>query len=269
MTGPPLFSTGTVYCLNAGSGSTLDGLSHGTILQWFRPSSLGADAAFVNKYTTTFTGLAFLPLAANPAGLRFALDRSTTDMNLRTSHTCLELGEWCANAAVFNGAGAEADQHFYTGRIDAAMAEVSSYVSRTVGSGTLIDTDARDLGIGNLAGNAKTWVNTNGAFFMTGIWKNRSLTLAELEIQARNPWRVVVHAADCVGFWNFSTFDGSSGVRDLSGSGNHITVESGPIPITISPPMGLAEPFYNPAYFEAGPIPTEFPFLEDFSSWLS
>jgi hypothetical protein len=230
------FSAAANQFVNCGSGSSLDDLTRGTVLAWFRCTSSVAENQMISVKGTGAPGFRnFVVNGFAPTSMKLALDigRATTGLQTVSAGAAVTLNQWTCGAGVWDMAATDADQRLYLGTLTARLAEVSSYAIQQVGSGAISTDAAGNYVMGNFAGT-EDWSRFVGDIAMQAIW-NRPLSLAELVDQQAAPWP----SPGCVGFW---VLDGPGIQIDQSPYGNHGTVTGA----TFSQAIDLDEMLYPP-----------------------
>jgi hypothetical protein len=212
------FSATANQFVNFGSATSLDNLTAGTIVAWFRCTSTAAENQMLSVKGNGAPGYQnFVVNGFTPGTLRLALDigRATTGLQIVSGADAVVLNQWTFAAVVWDMAGSNTDQRLYVGSRTARVAEVASYAFQIVGSGAISDNAGGNYVLGNFAGD-QDWSRYVGQMALSAIW-NRALTLAEIERQQFRP-----HVTTgCVGFWDLH---GTGTQYDQSGNGNHGTV---------------------------------------------
>jgi len=173
--------------------------------------------------------------------IQVLMDRATTDLRASTTGTQLTVigaQKWVVVAIVFDSAGANGDQRIYAGDERTPIVEATSYSVQTVGSGTVTDTSANPLYVGN--NSALNFGVNNGQIAFVGMWST-VLSLADLRQQYNAIWQWLQQGGtDNPVLWPGCVLashlgrQGNSVALDVSGKGNHGSV-SGTTTWQISP----------------------------------
>jgi hypothetical protein len=220
--------------VSVGSNAALDQMTVGTVLCWCQLDSAppGNDSRIWSKGATGLdTGLR-INNTAGATNLRHFVVRSGTTLVVDTDNPPgLASGAWAFIGASWNTAGANGDQHLYSGSLSLAVAEVSSYVTRVVGSGTLLEDPAEPGILGNRGAGSRQF----DGILATVLIFSRQLALGEIRAQQFHPHAI----SGCVGFWHLG-FAGTGTQPDWSGGGNHGTVTGATVAahVPLGPPFG-------------------------------
>lgn len=209
--------TAVTHVVDIGSGASLDNLTAWTVLAWVYPVSLSQDLPLTFKGDAASGSTYRSCILLSTGALYLDLHRATTDLTASSAASVYAANAWQFFGFAANSAGAATDQKIFYGTLSAAVAEVGSYASQSVGSGAVVADAAYNQGIGNGIPAQAFW-GSSMRIAWVGQW-NRVLTLGEIQAQQFRPHVT----AGCVGFYHLG-FAGTGTQPDWSGNGNAGTV---------------------------------------------
>jgi hypothetical protein len=228
------FDGGFDHKVSVGSNAVLDQMTVGTVLCWCKLDSAppGNDSRIWSKGATGLdTGLRFNN-TGGATNLSHFVVRATTPLQVTTDNPPgVASGAWAFIASSWNTAGANGDQHLYSGSLSLVVAEVGSYVTRVVGSGALQENPAEPGILGNRGAGSRQFDGN----IATVLIFSHQLSLGEIRAQQFHPHLV----SGCVGFWHLG-YAGTGTQPDWSGNGNHGTVTGATVGVHVplDPPFG-------------------------------
>ena len=231
------FASGADNYVNVGSAASLDNLTAITILAWVYPTSIATNDQVIWSKTevSSFTAYNTLYLSSGGGGdgsIYADTKRATTDTLVNSAGSVVSDNAWQFIGAVKDTGGASSDQKLYYGTLSAVVAEVGSYTTQQVGSGTVGDDSAQSASIGNASPTSpQSWSRFIGSIAWVGVW-NRKLSLSEIQVQSQHPQVT----SGCVGMW-FLGLQGTSTHIDFSGNSNSGTVTGATV--SDNPPIWL------------------------------
>jgi hypothetical protein len=217
------FGNATSDRVNVASGSTLDNINKGTLLVCCNPNATDQSGRFWSKGASVSAGGTGHYCAQTPAAsgrFELAIARATSALvascNVSAAST-FAAGKFSFVGFTWDSAGAASDQRIYHADFATAFAEVSSYFSQALGSGTVGDDSADDGYLGN-------FVTANAGFpghiAPIALWKNVILTTTQMDAWKCDPEMLIGGES---GSWWLGD-NGTGTVEDHSGNGNHGTV---------------------------------------------
>ena len=207
--------SGSTDKVSVGTGTNITDLAAGTYCAWVNPSSVASGTHRIYQKGVGAAADFFVLGDVNAGDFRITTPRATTGLRAQSNGSVVSAGVWQYLAGSWDTTLTNADQHLYYGSLTTDAAEIGSYSTQVVGSGSITSNSGAAGVIGNKA-------NDNGALsgdiHAFAIF-NRQLTLGEIiEWQ----WHPRVFSG-CVGFWLLG-WNGTGTQPDWSGSGNAGTV---------------------------------------------
>ena len=204
--------------IDHGSAASLDDITAGFFCA----------AIYVTDWTDTGPQMIFQKNGVNytlwvdgfDGSLFFQIGRATTSLEIIASPSQLGshwvVNNWLTACVVWDAAGADTAQHFYTGSPSVSLVEPGTYTLRRSGSGTVTSNAANNLTVGGGA-SANQHLKGRVAWAMLG---NSVKTLAQLESLRSRPFR---YDTSVVLFTQYG-WAGTGTQPDLSGNVNNGTV---------------------------------------------
>lgn len=223
----------TTDLLNSGHGASISTLGTMTALAWVYNTAVSAAPRIFQKGISSNGAYNYLLINPTNSNFEHTVHLATTDLSVRANGVNMPqyaLNKWLFVACQHNVAGANTDQHLWSGDLTHAVAEAASYTTQTVGAGAQPSDATLDLIVGNKSNIGSEW---QGAIAWLGIW-NRALSLAEIQQQQFHPHPT----SGCVLFMHLLGFGTEI---DLSGNGNNGTVTGTTISahVPLGPLFGL------------------------------
>lgn len=213
--------------IQVGADTVLDPAA-GTLVMLVDVTTLGSQDVLWGATNAGITEFWLVRMELNGA-ITVDVTRATTNYAVDTGGTVLDATAWQWVAVTWDFAGADADQHVYTGTLSDPMAE-ASYTTRDVGSGAVDDFSSYQFGIMN-NGDA---VNFNRPSEGTAerVWLfDRQLSLEELQTIQYRPLAL----DGLVAYW-LPGFNGTTDVPDF-GPNNLTGTVSGTWTLNDGPPV--------------------------------
>lgn len=212
-----VFAAGGTDTVNVGSAAVLDNVATGTVICWCYPTNV-TNATSMRIYTKIGTNnFVFVHRDTTNGDFRFGYTRSVTSLNILSPTGTVTVNTWQTLAATWNASGVNGDQHLYRGVNSGTLstiAEIGSYTTQVVGSGTHDDASA-DAHIGSTTTSTGQFVGTIALVMIC----NFQMTVGQLRQQQFSPHKV----EGCVGIWPVG-INGTTSVPDWSLNGNAGTV---------------------------------------------
>lgn len=220
--------------VECGNSSAINNLNAGSIAVWGHFNTLANDEGLAIKWQFSAGHHDFVFWGGPANNLTLTVGRGTANLEAVSNDGCIaSTGKWYFMACVWDISGANSEQKLYFGDLTTPTAEVGSYSTQTVGSGSR-NSSTENLGLGGMTGGSPAWFNNDVIIDVVAIF-DKVLSLAELRMFQFHPQNNV----NCVGLW-YPGKHGPSVVPDLSGQGNHGTVYNATMDISV--PLG---PFFG------------------------
>lgn len=225
----PLKFGGASDLVNCGRASSLNDFDPCSFAMWIMPTALTAVHRVVGK---GLDGTGVRQIQFTTTQIQTTLDRATTN-NTSTANLSA-FAAWqgvgfryflaCSNKA---SGGASGDQLLWLGSLTVPASEPSAYASQVVGTGSVVSDSGVDLTIGNRHTGS---LQFTGLIWVLGMFNVQFTTtdVRALQAQMLNPRFLPPNNLKCGGYWVVGG-NGTGGVRDETGNGNHGTI-TGAIP---------------------------------------
>ncbi len=218
--------------VNVPAASSIDDLAVFTHIQWLYPVDQSSSRLWAKENSDTNNSL--ITTSATPAELQLDVATSGTALIYLTNDGPLADRVWQCIATTYDE-GATPKAHLYKGTLTTRCVELTSFVTKTEGTGTKIADATFALTIGNrrLGSGLRAFGGEIAIHHMEG----RVMTLAEIiawQFRPRNLTDTRLHA--------HLGFNGLTNVPDLSGNGNVGAISGPSIAVGSHVPLG---PFWG------------------------